>query len=81
MILQKLQAELKRKGRLSQQQLCRTFRVSPTGLDAMLAILIKRGHVHKSMASEADTGCQCQPQRQVWYSWHDAAQIATLEIR
>lgn len=80
MILQKLQAELQDKGRLSQQQLCRSFRISPAGLDAMLAILIKRGHVHKSMAIEADHACHCQPQQKIWYSWHDTAQIATLEI-
>ena len=80
MILQKLKLEIQQAGRISQRQLCRRYRISPEGLDAMLSLLIKRGHVHKSMSEKASQSCGCGKENEVWYSWHDVAQIPTVEI-
>ncbi|MFO6422243.1 FeoC-like transcriptional regulator [Motilimonas sp. KMU-193] len=79
MILQKLKQDIQRAGRVSQKQLCQRYRISPHGVDAMLNILIKRGHVHKSMSIQAAKSC-CGRENEVWYSWHDIAQIPTTEI-
>ncbi|MCE2593482.1 FeoC-like transcriptional regulator [Motilimonas cestriensis] len=80
MILQRLKQEIQQAGRISQQQLCRRYRVSPQGLDAMLALLIKRGNVHKSMSEKAASACGCGKENEIWYSWHDVAQIPMIEI-
>ncbi|MCE2570231.1 FeoC-like transcriptional regulator [Motilimonas eburnea] len=79
MILQKLKQEIQRAGKVSQKQLCQRYRISPHGVDAMLRILIKRGHVHKSMSARAAASCGGQG-NEIWYSWHDIAQIPTTEI-
>ncbi len=79
MILQKLKQEIQGAGKISQQQLCQRYRISPSGIDAMLRLLIKRGHVHKSMSAKAAQTC-CGKTNEIWYSWHDIAQIPTIEI-
>ncbi len=75
MILTQLKDHLVANGRTSRSALAQQFGLSADGVDAMLAIWIKKGKVSKALASSA-SGSRGQDSSEVWYRWNNESELA-----
>jgi hypothetical protein len=75
MILQAITEYVQTKGRVEEQKLLKHFHLSREGLDPMMAVLLKRGKIHKTINRR---GNSLPPE--IYYSWTEAAQIPTLTV-
>ncbi|WP_297481357.1 FeoC-like transcriptional regulator [uncultured Photobacterium sp.] len=66
MILQKLKQYITDNGRVSRKQLSLHFGMSEDGVDAMLAVWIRKGTIGKELVGCDSTQC-CQTAKDVWY--------------
>jgi len=65
MILTQLKDHLVANGRTSRSALAKQFGLSADGVDAMLAIWIKKGKVSKAQDSS-----------EIWYRWNNESELA-----
>ncbi|MCW8995442.1 MAG: FeoC-like transcriptional regulator [Psychromonas sp.] len=75
MILQSINNYIKNAGRISEDKLLENFRLSREGLAPMMAVLLKRGKIRKTINQR---GAKLPPE--IYYSWTEIAQIPTLTV-
>lgn len=75
MILTQLKGHLVANGRTSRSALAKQFGLSADGVDAMLAIWIKKGKVSKALAFNASEP-RGQDASEVWYRWNNESELA-----
>jgi putative ferrous iron transport protein C len=75
MILTQLKDHLVVNGRTSRSALAKQFGLSADGVDAMLAIWIKKGKVSKALAGNTSDP-RGQDASEVWYRWNDESELA-----
>ena len=75
MILQEISAYVKKAGRIEEKKLLKHFHLSREGLDPMMAVLLKRGKIQKTINQRGD---RLPPE--IYYSWTETAQIPTLTV-
>lgn len=66
MILQQLREQVEQSGRISRRQLAHRFGLSEDGVDAMMALWVKKGLIGQERDGCNSAGC-CKPQGEVWY--------------
>lgn len=75
MILQRLSTYIKKLQRVEESQLLKAFRLNKNGLAPMIEILIRTGHVQKTVNRRGDT-----LSAQVFYSWQEHKLIPMTTI-
>ena len=75
MILQEISNFIKDAKRIEEQKLLKHFHLSHQGLEPMMAVLLKRGKIHKTINRR---GSRLPPE--IYYSWTETAQIPTLTV-
>jgi len=75
MILQSISDYVKQAGRIEERKLLNHFHLSREGLAPMMAVLLKRGKIQKTINQRGDT---LPPE--IFYSWCEIAQIPTVAV-
>lgn len=75
MILQKISAYVQQAGRIEEKKLLTHFNLSSQGLAPMMAVLLKRGQIQKTVNQRGD---KLPPE--IFYSWCAVAQIPTVTV-
>ncbi len=75
MILQSITDYVKQAGRIEEKKLLKHFHLSCEGLAPMMAVLLKRGKIQKTVNQRGD---KLPPE--IFYSWSEIAQIPTLTV-
>ena len=75
MILQEISVYVQEAGRIEEKKLLNHFHLSHEGLQPMMAVLLKRGKIQKTINQR---GNRLSPE--TYYSWTDIAQIPTLTV-
>ncbi|WP_028863330.1 FeoC-like transcriptional regulator [Psychromonas aquimarina] len=75
MILQSLSDYIEKSRRVKEETLLKHFRLSSEGLQPMMAVLLKRGKIHKTINQR---GKNLPPE--IFYSWSENTQIPTLTV-
>lgn len=75
MILQAIADYVKQAGRIEEKKLLNHFHLSSEGLAPMMAVLLKRGRIQKTINQR---GAKLPPD--IYYSWSETAQIPTLTV-
>ena len=76
MILTRLKDHLVANGRCSQRQLMQKFGISGDGVDAMLAVWVKKGKVSKSVTSGRNNEIV-----DVYYRWNQDNELAITTLQ
>ncbi|MCM0147376.1 ferrous iron transport protein C [Photobacterium galatheae] len=66
MILHQLREQVERSGRISRRQLAHRFGLSEDGVDAMMALWVKKGLIGQEREGCGSVTC-CQSSGEVWY--------------
>ncbi|QUJ68382.1 ferrous iron transport protein C [Photobacterium sp. GJ3] len=66
MILHQLRAQVEQSGRISRHQLARQFGLSEDGVDAMMALWLRKGVIGQERGGCRSGDC-CLPSGEVWY--------------
>ncbi|OBU14904.1 ferrous iron transport protein C [Photobacterium aquimaris] len=80
MILQQLKQYIADHGRVSRNQLAIHFGMSEDGVDAMLAVWVKKGAIGKELVGCDSTQC-CQTAKDVWYRCLAANELSVTVMR
>jgi len=75
MILQEISDYVEDAGRIEEKKLLAHFHLCSEGLEPMMAVLLKRGKIQKTINQR---GNRLPPK--IYYSWTDTAQIPTLTV-
>jgi len=75
MILQKISDYVKQAGRIEEKKLLSHFNLSREGLAPMMAVLLKRGKIQKTVNQRGE---KLPPE--IFYSWCAIAQIPTVTV-
>jgi len=75
MILQEISDYVEVAGRIEENKLLAHFHLCREGLEPMMAVLLKRGKIQKTINQR---GKLLPPK--IYYSWTDTAQIPTLTV-
>lgn len=75
MILLDISNYIEEQGRIEEVKLLKQFHLTSEGLEPMMAVLLKRGKIHKTINQR---GNRLSPE--VFYSWTETAQIPTLTV-
>ncbi len=75
MILQSLNDYIKAQQRVEESVLLKHFRLTESALQPMIALLIKRGKIHKTINERGDA---LPPE--IFYSYSDSVQIPALSV-
>jgi DNA-binding PadR family transcriptional regulator len=75
MILQEISTYIEDAQRVEEKKLLKHFHLSHQGLEPMMAVLLKRGKIHKTINQR---GSKLPPV--IYYSWTETAQIPTLTV-
>lgn len=75
MILQSINDFIKEAGRVDETKLLNHFHLSGEGLAPMMAVLLKRGKIQKTVNQRGD---KLPPV--IYYSWSSTPQIPTLTV-
>lgn len=75
MILQSIMEYVQGGGRIEEKQLLKHFHLSQEGLAPMMAVLLKRGKIQKTINQR---GKMLPPE--IYYSWTKIEQIPTLTV-
>jgi hypothetical protein len=75
MILQEISGFIKDAKRIEEKKLLKHFHLTHEGLEPMMAVLLKRGKIHKTINQR---GTRLAPE--IYYSWTEIAQIPTLTV-
>ena len=75
MILQSISDYIKNAGRIEETQLLTHFHLRQEGLAPMMAVLLKRGKIQKTINSR---GSKLPPE--IYYSWSEKQQIPMLTV-
>lgn len=79
MILQQLKQYIAEHGRSSRKQLAIHFGMSEDGVDAMLAVWIRKGTIGKELVGCDST--HCQTAKDVWYRCLAANELSVTVMR
>ena len=72
MILSKVTNHLREHGRASLSDMAANFSIAPDALRDMLAMLERKGRIHRLPAGTSCSGCsKCQPENIEIYEWHE----------
>ncbi|KJG14951.1 ferrous iron transport protein C [Photobacterium iliopiscarium] len=80
MILQQLKQYITDNGRVSRKQLSLHFGMSEDGVDAMLAVWVRKGTIGKELVGYDSTQC-CQTAKDVWYRCLAANELSVTVMR
>ncbi|MCG6200909.1 FeoC-like transcriptional regulator [Psychromonas antarctica] len=75
MILQAISDYVKQAGRIEEKKLLKHFHLSSEGLMPMMAVLLKRGKIHKTINQRGD---KLPPE--IYYSWTETVQIPAVSV-
>ena len=75
MILQEISDFIKEAKRIEEKKLLKHFHLSHQGLEPMMAVLLKRGKIHKTINQLGS-----KLPAEIYYSWTETAQIPTLTV-
>ena len=75
MILQAIADYVKQAGRIEEKKLLKHFHLSSEGLEPMMAVLLKRGRIQKTIHQRG-----AKLAAEIYYSWAETAQIPTLTV-
>lgn len=75
MILQSLSDYVKQQGRVEEKMLLKHFHLSHDAIEPMMAVLLKRGKIQKTINQRGPKLAV-----EIYYSWHESAQIPTLTV-
>ena len=80
MILHQLKQYITDNGRVSRKQLSLHFGMSEDGVDAMLAVWVRKGTIGKELVGCDSTQC-CQTAKDVWYRCLAANELSITVMR
>lgn len=80
MILQQLKQYIAQHGRASRKQLAIHFGMSEDGVDAMLAVWVRKGTIGKELVGCDSSQC-CQTAKDVWYRCLAANELSVTVMR
>ncbi|PSV48578.1 FeoC-like transcriptional regulator [Photobacterium indicum] len=80
MILQQLKQYIEQHGRSSRSNLATHFGMSADGVEAMLAVWIRKGLIGQELVGCDSDGC-CQSAKEVWYRCLDANELSVTVMR
>lgn len=75
MILSAISEYVKNTGRVEEKQLLKQFHLRKEGLSPMIAVLLKRGKIQKTINTR---GKKLDPE--IYYSWSEKPQIPTVTV-
>lgn len=75
MILSAISEYVKKAGRIEEKQLLKEFHLRKEGLSPMMAVLLKRGKIQKTIKLRGE---KLDPE--IYYTWSEKQQIPTVTV-